>query len=47
MPSILIEVKRKYTVEQEIEILGALNHPNIVKLYGYGSNGQIVKPSGK
>lgn len=34
-------------VEQEIQILSALHHRNIVKLIDYGSDGQIVKCSGR
>lgn len=34
-------------VEQEIQILSALHHKNIVKLIDYGSDGQIVKCSGR
>lgn len=34
-------------VEQEIQILSALNHNNIVRLIDYGSDGQIVKCSGR
>jgi len=34
-------------VEQEIQILQGLNHQNIIKILGYGSDGQVVKPSGR
>ena len=34
-------------IEQEIQILGSMNHQNIVKMYDYGTDGEIVKPSGK
>ena len=34
-------------VEQEIQILSALHHKNIVKLIDYGSDGQIIKCSGR
>jgi serine/threonine protein kinase len=34
-------------VEQEIQILSALNHENIVRLVDYGSDGQILKCSGR
>jgi len=34
-------------VEQEIQILHGLSHPNIVQILGYGDNGIVVKPSGR
>ena len=34
-------------VEQEIQILQGLNHPNIVNILGYGSDGYVKKPSGR
>ena len=34
-------------VEQEITILRGLNHPNVVNILGYGSDGVIVKKSGR
>ena len=34
-------------VEQEITIMGTLNHEKIVKLVEFGSNGQIKKKSGR
>lgn len=35
------------SVEQEIQILQGLNHENIVNILGYGSDGVVVKPSGR
>ena len=35
------------SVEQEIQILQGLNHSNIVNILGYGSEGHVVKPSGR
>lgn len=35
------------SVEQEIQILQGLNHPNIVNILGWGSDGVVVKPSGR
>lgn len=35
------------SVEQEIQILQGLNHPNIVNILGWGSDGTVVKPSGR
>ena len=34
-------------IEQEINILKTLDHKNINKIYDYGVNGVIVKPSGR
>ena len=34
-------------VEQEIQVLSALNHENIVQLIDYGSDGEILKCSGR
>jgi len=34
-------------VEQEIQILQGLKHPNIIQIVGYGSDGRVVKPSGR
>jgi len=34
-------------VEKEISILLSLDHPNINKIVEYGSDGSIVKPSGR
>lgn len=34
-------------IEQEIQILGSMNNKNIVKMIDYGTDGEIVKPSGK
>lgn len=34
-------------VEKEIEILKGLNHPNIIGIHTYGSDGHVVKPSGR
>jgi len=35
------------SVEQEIQILQGLNHPNIVNIIGWGSDGTVHKPSGR
>lgn len=35
------------SVEQEIQILQGLNHPNIVNIIGWGSDGIVQKPSGR
>jgi len=35
------------SVEQEISILHGLEHQNITKIIGYGSDGKVVKPSGR
>jgi len=35
------------SVEQEIQILQGLNHNNIIKILGWGSDGKVVKPSGR
>lgn len=35
------------SVEQEIQILQGLKHPNVVKIQGYGSDGYVKKPSGR
>lgn len=35
------------TVENEIEILQGLKHDSIVNILGYGSDGKVVKPSGR
>jgi len=35
------------SVEQEIQILQGLNHGNIVNIIGYGSDGHVLKPSGR
>ena len=34
-------------VEQELQILTALQHKNVIGIFGYGSDGHIVKPSGR
>ena len=34
-------------VEQEIQILQGLKHENIIQIVGYGSDGKVVKPSGR
>jgi serine/threonine protein kinase len=34
-------------VENEIRILEALKHPNIIGINSYGSNGKVQKPSGR
>jgi len=34
-------------IEQEIQILGCMNHKNIVRLIDYGTDGEIIKPSGR
>lgn len=35
------------SVEQEIQILQGLNHQTIVNIVGYGSDGHVLKPSGR
>ena len=35
------------SVEQEIQILQGLKHQNIVNIVGYGSDGTVLKPSGR
>ena len=35
------------SVEQEIQILQGLKHDNIVNILGYGSDGTVLKPSGR
>lgn len=35
------------SVEQEIQILQGLKHSNIVNILGYGSEGHVLKPSGR
>lgn len=35
------------SVEQEIQILDAMKHQNIVRILGYGSEGHVLKPSGR
>ena len=35
------------SVEQEIQILQGLKHDNIVNIVGYGSDGTVLKPSGR
>jgi len=35
------------SVEQEIQILQGLNHGNIINIIGWGSDGTVVKPSGR
>lgn len=35
------------SVEQEIQILQGLKHSNIVNIVGYGSDGTVLKPSGR
>ena len=35
------------SVEQEIQILQGLNHQNIVNILGWGSDGTVLKPSGR
>jgi serine/threonine protein kinase len=34
-------------VEQEIQILHGLQHNNVTEFLGYGSDGKIIKPSGR
>lgn len=34
-------------VQNEISVLYSLDHPNIVKMYDYGTNGFITKPNAK
>ena len=34
-------------IQDEIKILYGLDHPNITKLHGFGSDGKILKPTGK
>lgn len=34
------------SVEKEIQVLYGLNHQNIIKMHGYGTDGVIIKPSG-
>jgi len=34
-------------VEQEIQILQGLKHESIIQIVGYGSDGKVVKPSGR
>lgn len=34
-------------IEREIVVMEELEHKNITKILGYGSDGQIVKPSGR
>lgn len=36
-----------HSIEQEIEILRGLNHDNIVGILDYGSEGLVLKPSGR
>lgn len=36
-----------HCVEQEIEILRGLNHPNIVRIEEFGSEGHVLKPSNR
>jgi len=35
------------TIEQEIQILYGLDHANINQIIGYGSDGKVVKGSGR
>lgn len=35
------------SIEKEIAVLEELDHENITQILGYGSDGQIVKPSGR
>merc|ERR1711868_187416 len=35
------------SVESEIQILQGLKHHNIIQILGYGSDGKVVKPSGR
>lgn len=35
------------SVESEIQILQGLKHSNIIQILGYGSDGKVVKPSGR
>lgn len=35
------------SVEKEIEILQGLTHQNIIKIVTYGSDGHVLKPSGR
>lgn len=34
-------------IEEEIKILHGLDHPNITKMHGFGTDGTILKPSGQ
>ena len=34
-------------IEQEIQVLSSMNHKNIVSLIDYGTDGEIIKPSGR
>ena len=34
-------------IQEEIKVLHGLDHPNITKMHGYGSDGKILKPSGQ
>jgi serine/threonine protein kinase len=34
-------------VETEIQILSGLDHPNVARIIEYGSDGEVIKPSGK
>lgn len=34
-------------IEQEIQILSWMDHKNVVKLLDYGTDGTIIKPSGR
>jgi serine/threonine protein kinase len=35
------------SVEQEIQILNGLKHKNVVNIVGYGTDGHVLKPSGR
>lgn len=35
------------SVEQEIQILNGLKHKNVVNILGYGTDGHVLKPSGR
>jgi len=35
------------SVEKEIEILQGLKHENIINIVTYGSDGHVLKPSGR
>ena len=35
------------SVEKEIQFLQGLKHPNVINIIGYGSDGQVKKPSGR
>lgn len=35
------------SIEREIQILNGLNHNHVNKIIGYGSDGKVLKPSGR